>query len=134
MEYKLTYNQYTEALKEDKLLGLKCQQCGAITTPPKKVCIECASEDLEVIPLSGQGEIQTFTVVRVPPEGLEAPYVIGIAKLDEGPWLMGNIINVDPDKANIELIGKRVKTGHKVLPGDKFSGGELVAPTFSITG
>ena len=131
MEYALTAKMFTEALKENKLLGLKCNKCGAYTVPPKKVCMECTSEDLEVVELSGKGQIQTFTVIRVPPEGFEAPYIVGMAELDEGPWLMGNIVDVDPDEATMDLIGMRVKLGHKVLPGDKFSAGEMVAVTFS---
>lgn len=131
MEYKLTSKMYAEALKEDRLLGLKCNKCGAYTVPPKKVCMECTSEELDIVELNGKGQIQTFTVIRVPPEGLEAPYIVGMVKLDEGPWLMGNIVDVDPDSATMELIGKRVKLGHKVHPGDKFSAGEMVAATFS---
>ena len=131
MEYKLTAKMFAEALKASKLLGLKCNKCGAYTVPPKKVCMECTSEDLEVVELSGKGQIQTFTVIRVPPEGFEAPYIVGMAELDEGPWIMGNIVDVDPDEATMDLIGMRVKLGHKVLPGDKFSAGEMVAVTFS---
>ncbi len=93
--------------------------------------MECGSEDLEIAQLSGKGQIQTFTVIRVPPEGFDAPYVVGMAELDEGPWLMGNIVDVDCDEASMDLIGKRVNIGHKVHPGDKFSAGEMVAVTFS---
>ena len=132
MEYKLTYNMFKEALKEDRLLGLKCRGCGAYTVPPKKVCIECASEDLEVVELSGKGKIRTFTVVYVPPEGFEAPYVVGLVELDEGPWVMGNIIGIDPNEATMQLMGNRVAMGHKLLPADRFSAGEQVAMTFNL--
>jgi hypothetical protein len=134
MEYKLTYNTYVEALKQNRLLGLKCNQCGAYTVPPKMVCMECASEDVDIVELSGKGVIQTFTVVRVSPEGFTAPYIITLVELDEGPWLMGNIVGVDPEKATMDLMGKRVKVGHEVHEGDKFSAGEQVAVTFSLEG
>jgi uncharacterized OB-fold protein len=131
MEYKLTAKMFAEALKEGKLMGLKCNKCSAYTAPPKKVCMECGSEDMEITQLSGKGQIRTFTVIRVPPEGFEAPYVVGMAELDEGPWLMGNIIDIDADAATMDIIGKKVSVGHQVLPGDKFSAGEMVAVTFS---
>lgn len=131
MEYKLTAKMFAEALKGNRLLGLKCNKCSAYTVPPKKVCIECTSEDLEVVELSGQGQIQTFTVIRVPPEGFEAPYIVGMVELAEGPWITGNIVGVDPDSVTMDLIGTKVKMGHKVNPGDKFSAGEMVAVTFS---
>ena len=132
MEYKLTSKTFYEALKEDRLLGLKCRECGAYTCPPKMVCSACTSQDLEVVTLSGKGTIQTFTVIYVPPQEFQAPYIIGLVELDEGPWVMGNILGIEPEKATMDLIGKRVKMGHKVFPGDMFSGGEQVAIAFSL--
>ena len=133
MEYKLTYNAFKEALKQNKLLGLKCNQCGAYTAPPKKVCMECASEDMEIVELNGKGEIQTFTVINVPPEGFEAPYMVALVKLDEGPWIMGNVIGIDLDKATMDLMGRKVEmSDSKIHPGDKFSAGEKVALVFAL--
>jgi len=134
VEYKLTFKEYNEALKRDKLLGLKCKQCGTINVPPKMVCGKCTSPDMEVVELSGKGNIQTFTTVYVAPEGreAEAPYIIVMVELDEGPWIMGNLIDIDPSKATMELIGKRVKLGHKVFPGDKYSAGDMARPLFSF--
>ena len=134
MEYKLTFKEYSEALKKDKLLGLKCKECGKINVPPKMVCGQCTSLDMEVLELSGKGNIQTFTTVFVAPEGreAEAPYTIVMVELDEGPWIAGNLIDIDPSKATMELIGKRVKLGHKVFPGDKYSAGDMARPLFSF--
>ena len=134
MEYKLTFKEYSQALKKDKLLGLKCHECGEVTIPPKMVCRQCTSLDMEIVELSGKGKIQTFTIVNVAAEGREpeVPYIIVLVGLDEGPWLMGNLIDIDPAGATMELIGKRVKMGHKVFPGDKYSAGEGARPLFSF--
>ena len=134
MEYKLTYNKYKEALMSGKFLGLKCNKCGGYTVPPKKVCMECASEDMDIVDLSGKGEIKTYTVIRVPPEGFEAPYIVAMVELDEGPWVTGNIVDVDPDKTSMDMIGKRVSIGHKVVKGDKFSAGDGIALAFKVEG
>ena len=123
MDYKLTFNTYKNALKEGKFLGLKCNQCGAYIAPPRKVCNECGSEDMEIVPLSGKGEIQTFTVIFVPPEGFEAPFVVAMAKLDEGPWVMGNVEGVNPSDVTTDIIGRRVTVGYKELLADKISAG-----------
>ena len=136
MEYKLSFQEYNEALKQNKLLGLKCRACGKITVPPKMVCRNCASPDLEVLELKGTGKIQTFTTCNVAPEGREneVPYTILMVELDEGPWIMGNLTGIDPDKATVEeLIGKRVRmTATRVFPGDKYSAGEGASPTFVL--
>jgi len=134
MEYPLTFKDYNEALKKGKLLGLKCRACGAITCPPKMTCQECTSTDLGVIELRGDGKIATFTVVNVGPEGreVEAPYTIVLVELDEGPWIMGNFADIDPGKASMDLIGKRVQMGVKVFPKDKYSDSDGARPQFSF--
>lgn len=132
MEYKLIYTAYRDGLKEGKLLGLKCNQCGTYICPPRKVCPECQSEDLDIVELSGKGEILTFTVVQVPPEGFESPIAIATAKLDEGPWVVGNVEGVDPNSLTMDIIGKRFTVGYKEIPADYISGGDRMALTFKL--
>ena len=135
MAYKLIFKDYNAALKQNKLLGLKCQSCGAINVPPKMACRQCASYNLEVKELKGTGKIRTFTTVYVAPEAREAevPYTIVMVELDEGPWIMGNLGDIDPKQASMELIGRKVKMAHKIFPGDKYSAGEGARPLFSLT-
>jgi len=140
MSYRLTFKEFNNALKKDKLLGLKCHDCGQFTCPPKMACQECSSTNLDIVELSGTGKIVTFTVSYVASEGreTEVPYTIVMVELDEGPWIMGNLTNIDPNKVTMEIIGKRVKLGprSKVFPGDAYSiGGKeaetgLARPTF----
>jgi uncharacterized OB-fold protein len=134
VENKLIFKDYNEALKQDRLLGLKCRACGAITVPPAMVCRQCSATDLELAELKGNGKIRTFTTVFVAAEGREeeVPYIIVMVELDEGPWIMGNLDGIDPKEASMELIGKKVKMGHKVFPGDKYSAGEGARPLFSL--
>ena len=134
MEHKLTFKDYDEALKQNRLLGLKCNACGAITVPPKMVCRQCTGTDLEVVQLKGKGKIRTFTTVFVAAEGREdeVPYTIVMVELDEGPWIMGNLDGIDPKEASMELIGKKVTMGYSVFPGDKYSAGEGARPLFSL--
>ena len=134
MEHKLIFKDYSEALKQNKLLGLKCRACGAITVPPKMVCRQCTSPDMEIIELKGSGKIRTFTTVFVASEGREGevPYTIVMVELDDGPWIMGNLEGIEPKEASMELVGRKVKMGHKVFPGDKYSAGEGARPLFSL--
>ncbi len=136
MEYKLSFKEYNEALKQKKLLGLKCKSCGIVTVPPKMVCRSCASPDLEVMELKGDGKIRTFTTCNVAAEGREGevPYTILLVELDEGPWVMGNLVSFEPEQATIEaLVGKKVKmTESNVFSGDKYSAGEGASPAFVL--
>jgi uncharacterized protein len=134
MEQKLYFKDYNEALKQNKILGLKCKACGALTVPPKMACRQCGSFDMEAVEVKGNGKIRTFTSVFVGAEGRESevPYIIVIVELDEGPWLMGNLDGIDPKAASMELIGKKVTMGNKVFAGDKYSAGEAARPLFKL--
>jgi uncharacterized OB-fold protein len=134
MEHKLIYMDYNEALKQDRLLGLKCRACGAIIVPPKMVCRSCNSNDLEVIELKGNGKIRTYTTVNVAAEGREeeVPYTIVMVELAEGPWIMGNLEGIDPGELSMDIIGKPVKMSHRVFDGDKYSAGEGACPVFRL--
>jgi len=133
MQYLLTSNKFIEGFREGKFLGLQCNECGAYTVPPQKVCSECHSENMKIVELSGNGEVETFTVIYVPAEGFNPPYIVGLVKLEEGPRVVANIIDVDPEQANLELIGKKGKVGYKDIKADAFSGGERIALTLRIS-
>ncbi len=134
MQYKLTFKAYNDGLKANKILGLKCQDCGTITAPPKMFCSKCQSTNLDIVELKRNGKIVTFSTVNVVAEGRESecPYTILIVELEEGPWIMGNL-NIDPTKTSMELIGKAVKMEQvKVFPGDKYSAGDAARPIFAL--
>lgn len=110
IESKLTNTQYLEGLKTNRLLGLKCGSCGFFTTPPRLACRECGCLDNEVVELTGKGTITTFTSVYIGVESRKGktPYLVIMVKLDEGPWIMGNLEGTDPATADMSLIDKRV--------------------------
>jgi len=135
MQYPITFDQYQQGLEEGKFPGLHCNACDAYTFPPQGVCQKCGSQDLEVTEVKGQGTLKTFTVIRVAPEGMTPPYLVGLVELDEGPWAMGNVVGLNPDEATMELIGKRVTFGTQVVKGDVYSGDDRLVLTFSpVTG
>jgi uncharacterized protein len=135
MEHALIYKDYNEALKQNRILGVKCASCGTVTTPPKAVCPSCTSDNLEATELKGKGKIRTFTTVYVAAEGREAevPYIIIIVELADGPWIMGNLEGIDPSETTMDLIGRAVTmTGNCVFAGDTYSGGEGTRPVFGL--
>ena len=123
MGYGFTFEHYQEALKNGRIVGLRCKGCGAVIFPPQGLCTLCGGGDLEEKGLTGEGVIKTFTVIRVPPEGMKAPYIVVMVKLKEGPWAMGRLVGEDPEKADLSLIGKAVKAGSEpFLSGASTSG------------
>lgn len=124
MAFKITVKEYLAALRDNKLLGIKCKECGFVTAPPRLACRKCGGQDTEVVELSGKGQIATFTSIYIPVESRRGhtPYLVVMVALDEGPWIMGNLSGVDPATACLELIGKRVKikmpSSGENIPGD----------------
>lgn len=89
------------------LIGSECKNCGAFYFPPRIICRKCGRESKMVEKkFSGDGEIYSYTKIRVPPDTFreEAPYVVGVIKLDEGPMVEGHVIE----------NGKEVKIGMRV--------------------
>jgi uncharacterized OB-fold protein len=100
------------------------------------VCQWCGSRKLERTELSGEGELETFTVIRIPSEGFEddAPYIPCLVKTKEGPCVIGRL-DYDPEQATQDLLGKKVKlSGAYTFKGDKYSGGPRICPVFSVMG
>ena len=68
------------------LEGLKCDNCGRMYIPPRVFCSECENEELGAVRLKGEGEVYSYTTIRVPPLGFEeqAPFDLLLVRLEEG--------------------------------------------------
>ena len=71
----------------------RCEWADVLTHDPK-----CGSQ-VTTASFSGQGKIDTFTVIRYPPEGFEkeAPYVVALIDLDQGPRVIARIDDAPED-------------------------------------
>ena len=64
------------------------------------------SEQVEWVRASGRGTVLSFTVVYRPVTKAfteEVPYVVALVTLEEGPQLMSNIIECDPEQVAIGM-------------------------------
>lgn len=67
-----------------QLIGSECRQCGHRLFPTAAVCPNCISEDMKPLPLSREGKVYSFTVLRQAPQGFESPSIIAYIDLPEG--------------------------------------------------
>lgn len=89
-----------------QLLVTRCTDCRRWLHPPVPVCRFCLSIAVEAEPVSGLGEILTYTVNRqqwVP--DLEVPYVLAYVQLDDDPGLRVStrLVGVKPEDVRIGL-------------------------------
>ncbi len=98
-----------EAVKQGKLLGIKCKDCGHVHTIPVVYCNKCQSPNLEEVELPTTGKIYTYTVLpMVVPERFaeDAPYAWAVIELDDGTKVSGWIPYV--------RTGEDLKVGQRV--------------------
>jgi len=88
--------------------AVKCAKCGHLAFPPRIICPRCSSREFVAARLAETGALLTYTIIRVPPATFEdqAPYVLGIAELDDGVRLTAQV--VDCDFAALK-VGMRVR-------------------------
>lgn len=91
-----------EACKAGRLLIQHCSACGHQQFYPRVVCSQCSSTDIDWIEASGKATIASYTVVRhAVSKAYEAPYVVALVDLHEGPRLMTNIVDSEFDRLRI---------------------------------
>lgn len=100
---------YWQGCRNHELLIQRCVQCSEFQFYPRIICTNCASKNLEWVKAGGQGKILTYTVVRRAVSEAYAgdvPYVVALIRLDEGPTMMSNVVQCDPETLK---IGDRVE-------------------------
>jgi uncharacterized OB-fold protein len=103
---------YEQFLNEEKLMGSRCQKCGALFVPPRPICIKCYANKMEWIETKGNGKLVAFTCIAIGPpfmikEGYDRkhPYVSGVVELEEGARVVARIEGVDGSKPESIKIG-----------------------------
>ena len=75
---------FIENAKEGKILAHKCTNCGNLSLATVYFCGKCGKRGSEGLALDGQGKVETYTIMTVPPSGFEkfAPYAWVVLNLD----------------------------------------------------
>lgn len=69
----------------------------------------------EQFTFAGTGEVYSFTTVQETPEGFDdqAPYMLALIKLDEGPLITAQLTDVDGEVAigdRVEMVTRKLTT------------------------
>lgn len=97
-----------DATREHRLLLQRCERCGHRQHHPRYLCTGCGGTALGWAPCDGAGVVDTYTVVhRAPRAGVPVPYLVARVRLDDGPVLLTNLVDVEPSEDAV-TIGARV--------------------------
>ena len=86
------------------LEGHKCEECGSIFLGERDNCSNCGARGkMKPTRLGTRGKLYSYSIVHRSFPGIEVPYISAIVDLDDGGTVKGNLINIEPDPANLEF-------------------------------
>jgi uncharacterized OB-fold protein len=96
---------YWDAARNHQLALPECLSCRRFYFYPRDHCPVCSGREVRWRAVSGRGFLYTYVIAHHPAPGFEAdaPYVIAVVELEEGPRMMANIVGIEPDPALLEL-------------------------------
>jgi len=95
---------FWEGCRKQELLLQRCVDCSEFQFYPRISCTTCSGDKLEWVKAGGQGSVRTFTIVRRAVSeayAADVPYVVALIRLDEGPTMMSNVVQCDPETLQI---------------------------------
>jgi uncharacterized OB-fold protein len=108
---------FWDAVAIKQLAVQKCRACDMLRHYPQPLCPACRSNEFDWAPVSGRGEIYSYTVAHRafhPAWKAHVPYVIATIELEEGVRMVCDLLEVDPERV---AIGQRVEVAFAELPG-----------------
>jgi hypothetical protein len=107
-----TATRFFVALRDEKkITATKCDACGKVFLPPRKVCPSCFTDNTKWVNISDEGTVISFSVARrqlaAIPQDKKIPVIWGLIKLDGADTAMLHYLDeVKPEEV---VIGMRVK-------------------------
>ena len=97
---------FWDAARTGQFLIKRCAACGAAHFYPRPFCPRCWSTAVSWEAASGRAALYTWSVVHhndLPPFSERIPYVAAVVDLAEGPRMMTNVVDCDPDRLEVGM-------------------------------
>ena len=120
MSSETTVQNYQALLNERKLCVAECTSCGTLMFPPRLHCTSCFKRGTKWKALSGRGKLRSFTVIHIASSthADDAPFIVAIVGLKEGPSITARLVGVDPLKPEDIKVSTSVVADFEEVPGD----------------
>ncbi len=73
---------------------------------PRELCPKCWSSDVEWFPISGNGELYSWSIVRIAPTPAlkdKVPFVVCLIDLEEGVRVFSRLVEVEHEQVEIGM-------------------------------
>jgi uncharacterized protein len=94
---------YWDGCAAGELRIQRCTDCAEPYFYPRPICPSCGSANVEWFTASGKATLYSYIINHRPAPGFEAPYVIAVVQLAEGPRMMTNLTGVPATPAALVL-------------------------------
>lgn len=110
--------RFWEAVSAGRFEIQRCTACARHVFYPRLHCPHCGSAELQWVSASGRATVHSYTVVhRAPPAfAEEAPYVVALVDLEEGPRMMTRLLGIEPGAVEIGMRVRIAIEGDPPLP------------------
>ena len=97
-----------------RLEGSRCRSCGALHFPSRQVCNACGAAESELHRFQGAGTLWSFSELYQLQRGhpKDVPQLVGLIRLDEGPMILAQITDAEPEQLS---IGMRVQMVSRLI-------------------
>lgn len=113
-----TDRSYSEFLREEQLMGGRCDDCGSLFVPPRALCPDCHGDAMSWEQASGRGHLVAMTRMAMVSPGLadegfggDRPYCSGVVELEEGPRVVARLAGRENDEPDEMEVGQEMLVG-----------------------
>lgn len=95
---------FWSAARDGRLVVQRCTRCGELHHPPRPMCPDCHSLELEWADAAGTGVVYSYALLHHPRHPAFAyPLPAVLVQLDEGVRMVSNVIDVEPHHIHIGM-------------------------------
>lgn len=113
-------NDFIDYLKDNKVMGTRCKDCGLSFFPPRADCHKCLTSNMEWFEVSGKGKLVSYSKLQYAPIGFEKDVPYCIALLDYGDYKVFGRIAKDLTDEDIQ-VGMEMQAVVNTLPNGQLN-------------
>lgn len=99
--------QFWDATAQGRIELPRCTQCNLVIWYPRALCPDCQSTDLRWETMSGRGTVYSYSINRSGGSRRwreHLPYVVAYVQLVEGPTMLTNVVDCDPETVSVGMV------------------------------
>ncbi|MBT8331773.1 MAG: Zn-ribbon domain-containing OB-fold protein [Deltaproteobacteria bacterium] len=113
-------NDFIDYLKDNKVMGTRCKDCGLHFFPPRADCHQCLASNMEWFEVSGKGKLVSYSKLQYAPIGFEEDVPYSIALLNYGDYKVFGRIAPDLKDNDIQ-VGMEMQAVVNELPNGQLN-------------